>query len=314
MLVVLNPHANAGAGLSRWEPVESALRHRYSDVNVEMPADADQAVKLVRTAVDAGAPPVIAAAGGDGMVHLVLNALMDPATDRPRAGAENVALGAVGLGSSNDFHKPVAEESRINGVPVRVDAASAEPVDIGKATLTLSDGSTAVRYFLLNASVGLVAAGNHSFNHATGLVGWLKGRNVEAAIIATALRNIVTHRPLDIRVSGDNWTYAAPVTNVGVLKSVHFAGGMRYDTPVTRTDGMFDVNIWERAGRWQTVGLIAALYRGQFTGRPRTVCERASAVELRPAEVTPLELDGEITMVKSARLEVLPRALKVCAA
>ncbi|TQM33230.1 diacylglycerol/lipid kinase family protein [Nocardia bhagyanarayanae] len=317
MLVILNPQSNAGTALRRWQPVEGALRERHPGMTVELPADADQAVKLVRTHIETGdgtRPEAIVAAGGDGMVNLVLNAIMDPATDRPRRGAEELALGAIGLGSSNDFHKPVPASATIDGVPVRVDAARAEAVDVGKATMLLPDGTRAVRYFLLNASMGLVAAGNDSFNNATGALAWLKSRNVEAAIVATALRNIATHRPMRLEVRGTDWTYTAPITNIGVLKSVHFAGGMYYDTPVTRTDGRFDVNIWAAAGRLRVLGLIAGLYRGAFTGSPLAICHRDTAVELRPERPVPLELDGEITVVESARLEVLPRALKVCAA
>ncbi|WP_431957863.1 diacylglycerol/lipid kinase family protein [Nocardia lijiangensis] len=324
MLVILNPQSNAGTALQRWQPVEHALRDRHPGMTVELPGDADQAVKLVRAhleATDNGrgttddtALEVIVAAGGDGMVNLVLNAIMDPDTDRPRRGAERIALGAIGLGSSNDFHKPLRPAATIADVAVRVDAARAETVDVGKATMVLPDGTRAVRYFLLNASMGLVAAGNDSFNHATGALAWLKSRNVEAAIIATALRNIATHRPLRLEVRGTDWAHTAPITNIGVLKSVHFAGGMYYDTPVTRTDGRFDVNIWAAAGRLRILGLIAGLYRGAFASSPLAICHRDTTVELRPERPAPLELDGEITLVESARLEVLPRVLKVCAA
>ncbi|WP_062989514.1 diacylglycerol/lipid kinase family protein [Nocardia anaemiae] len=309
MLVVLNPQSNAGTALQRWRPVESVLRERYSDLTVEMPSDAEQAMKLVQASFESDPPEVIVAAGGDGMVNLVLNAIMDPSTDRPRHGAGSVALGAIGLGSSNDFHKP--GRTRIADIPVRLGAP--ELVDVGKATMLLPDGTRTVRYFLLNASMGLVAAGNHSFNNARGPIGWLKSRNVEAAIIATALSNIATHKPLAIQLRGSDWVHTAPITNVGVLKSIHFAGGMYYDTPVTHTDGMFDVNIWEAAGRARILGLIAGLYRGRFRGSALATCGRDTAVEMRPAAPAPLELDGEITIVESARLEVLPRVLQVCA-
>ncbi|WP_225728802.1 MULTISPECIES: diacylglycerol kinase family protein [unclassified Nocardia] len=307
MLVVLNPRSNAGTALAKWQPVERELRLRHPGLVVETPTDPPAAAELVRGGLAAG---TIVAAGGDGMVNLVLNAIMDPETDRPRS--DRVVLGGIGLGSSNDFHKPMS--ASIGGVPVRIDAERAAPIDIGKATMLLPDGTRTVRYFLLNASMGLVAAGNHSFNQARGAIGWLKSRNVSAAIAATALWNIATHSPLTLRLHGTDWTHTAPVTNVGVLKSVHFAGGMRYDTPVTNADGMFDVNIWAAAPRLRILGLIAGLYRGRFTGSPLATCLRDTAVELRPANPAPLELDGEITIVESARLQVLPRALRVCAA
>ncbi|WP_280501682.1 diacylglycerol/lipid kinase family protein [Nocardia farcinica] len=317
MHVVLNPRSNAGTAPRRWEPVERALRQSHPGMTVEIPEDACRAADLVRKYVEnragAGEPAVVVAAGGDGMVNLVLNAVMDPETDRPRGGTDAVVLGAVGLGSSNDFHKPVPDGATVADVPVRVDADRAEAVDVGKATLRLPDGTRRISYFLLNASMGLVAAGNDSFNRATGAMAWLKAKNVEAAIVATALSNIATHRPLPVRVRGGDWEHHGPITNIGVLKSVHFAGGMYYDTPVTRDDGCFDINIWAPSGRLRILGLIAGLYRGRFSASPLAVCHRDRAVDLHPERPVPLELDGEITVVASARLEVLPRVLKVAA-
>ncbi|WUA11918.1 phosphopantetheine-binding protein [Nocardia sp. NBC_01377] len=133
-------------------------------------------------------------------------------------------------------------------------------------------------------------------------------------IVATALANIATHTPLRVEIRGTDWEHRTPITNIGVIKSVHFAGGMYYDTPVTRADGHFDVNIWDAVGRARILALIAGLYRGKFSTSSAAICHRDTAVELRPDRPAPLELDGEITVVESARLEVLPRVLKVCAA
>ena len=145
--------------------------------------------------------------------------------------------------------------------------------------MLLSDGTRHVRYFLINASMGILAEGNQSFNNARGLTAWLKPRNVEAAIVVTAVRNIATFRPINLALRGDDWRRDGELTNVSILKSVHFAGGMRYDTGVTRDDGLFDVNVWEPAGRLALVRLAAGLYRGRFKGSPYARCERAGRVE-----------------------------------
>ncbi|MEV6275148.1 diacylglycerol kinase family protein [Nocardia sp. NPDC051832] len=308
MFVVVNPKANGGSG-SRWPDVRSALKRKYPDMRWVAPDSVAGAEQAVWEEVAGGAAAVVAA-GGDGTMNLVLNALMDPATDLPRN--PETALGAVGLGSSNDFHKPFADDRFVAGVPVRVDESRSATVDVGKATMVLTDGSTQVRYFLLNASMGLVAEGNHFFNTAPGLVQRLKRLNVEAAIMYSALRNIATFRPLEIDIHGEDWKHPGPITNVGVLKTPHFAGGMRYDTGVQAADGQFDVNIWSPASRPKIVGLIAGLYQGKFSESPLATCRRAGVVDLNPRQPTALELDGEVAVVTSARLEVLPAALRVC--
>ncbi len=60
--------------------------------------------------------------GGDGTVHALVEAL---ALAPRRPPLDHLTLGAVGLGSSNDFHKPVGR--RVGGVPVRLSPWRAAP-------------------------------------------------------------------------------------------------------------------------------------------------------------------------------------------
>ena len=137
------------------------------DAEFVAPVSAAEAASVIAAGTAAGHDAIVVA-GGDGTVNLALNVIMDPATDRPRA--PRVALGAIGLGSSNDFHKPIAPERDLAGAPARVDVEGATVVDVGKATIQLPGEGRLVRYFLLNASMGMVADGNNAFNTSRGLV------------------------------------------------------------------------------------------------------------------------------------------------
>ncbi len=309
MLVLVNPRSNGGAAAKRWPAAQSAMRLLRPDAQFAAPNSVAEAKRAIAAGLAAGHDAIIAA-GGDGTVNLAVNAIMDPATDRPRS--PQVALGAIGLGSSNDFHKPGAPQRRLAGAPARVDVAGAALVDVGKATVQLPGEGQLVRYFLLNASMGLVADGNHAFNTGGGLIAWLKSRNVDLAIAACAVHALAALRLPHVAVTSDGWGYDGPIANIGVLKSVYFAGGMRYDTAVVSDDGQFDINVWRAAGRLRIARLVVGLYRGRFLGSPLAMSQRGASVELRPQQPCPLELDGEIVVVESARLEVVPAALRVC--
>ena len=165
---------------------------------------------------------MIVAAGGDGTVNGVLNAILTNGA---------VALGAIGLGSSNDFHKPFAPEKCVDGVPVRVDPRTRCARDVGKATLIEPGGATRIRYFVLNASVGVVAQGNAFFNTPDRTVRALKKTSVELAIAYAALVSISRFTPIELHVSLDDRPFRPMrLTAMGILKRIHFAGGMRYDT------------------------------------------------------------------------------------
>ena len=155
MLIIVNERANAGNGARRWRKVEAALRNSGAAFDVASTDSEADAERVVAAAATQG-HEVVVAAGGDGTVNGVLNAILTNGTD--------VALGAIGLGSSNDFHKPFAPDKCVDGVPVRLDPTQAVRADVGRATLTEPSGATRIRYFVLNASVGVVAQGNAFFN------------------------------------------------------------------------------------------------------------------------------------------------------
>jgi len=309
MRILVNPTANGGRARGRWAHVERGLRERGHGFEAVAPGSAEEAARSAREAVAAGCRTVVAA-GGDGSVFGLVNALVDPERD---AWPEGVAIGAIGLGSSNDFHKPFAPERTVAGVPVRLDPGAARAVDVGKATLTTAGGETRTRYFLLGASVGLVAEGNAFFNREGRLLAGLKRLHPEVAIVYSALASLLAYRPLGLDLSLDGGPGRRhAVTNLSVLKRVNLSGGMRYDTPVAPADGRFDVNLLERMGRLAIARAVADLYRGRFLGRPRAHHWRAARARVVPERPAALELDGEVTPIAAAELQVLPRALQVC--
>lgn len=302
MLILVNRGANGGRGAERWTAVAAGLRARGIAFRMEETASADDAKRILAVTRD----PVVIAAGGDGTVNGTLNALLE-------LGRTDLTLGAIGLGSSNDFHKPFAEDRTIADVPVRIRADRAETVDVGRAVLHTPDGRRHVRHFVLNASLGFVAEGNAFFNTDDPVLRWLKRRHVEAAIVYTALRNVVTFRPIEASVRLDDGPDVnMPLTSLGILKNVHFAGGMKYDTPVVSDDGMFDVTAWVGMRRVDLIRTMANLYRGKFRGLPRTRTWRARRVAVAPGHPVHFETDGETTSIVRAELDVLPGALRVC--
>jgi diacylglycerol kinase family enzyme len=296
VLILVNPRAGGGQGRARWERLGLGLPAVF-------PESEAAAVQAVQAAAAAG-EQVIVSASGDGGVHLVINALMDPATDRPRW---PVAVGAIGLGSSNDFHKPM------NGKPVAMGAP--EEADLGRVDMVLADGTSKVAYFVLNSSMGAVAKGNARYNHPTGILAILKGLSPALAIQWSSVEAVgmFANVPASVEVDGERVPGVA-ITNLGVLKRVHFAGDMRYDTPVTPADGSFDVNLCVDMTRLEFIKAMLAIGSGKFLAArlPKTYHWRATRVKVLPAVPTPLELDGEVHLVKEAEYRLVPRAIRLC--
>jgi diacylglycerol kinase family enzyme len=307
-LVIVNPHAAGGQGAAQWARLAPRLQTRYPHVAV-VTQDAEEAARAAATAAEAGVK-VLVAAGGDGAVHALLNAVMDPLTDAPRW---DVAIGAVGLGSSNDFHKPFAPARRVARVPVAMDLDAARALDLGRADWLTPEGTARSAYFLLNSSLGATAKGNYRYNHPSGVLAMLKGLSPALAIQWGTLEAVAGFENVNVRLEVDDDVFEdVALGNMGVIKRVHFAGSMRYDTPVTPDDGHFDVNWCADQTRGEFVKAVLAIGEGRFLGLPKCHHMRATRVRVVPQTPTALELDGEVHAIREVSLRVVPRAIRVC--
>lgn len=298
-LVVLNPAAHHATALARWARVYDAVTSRL-DVEI-VPTDPAGAWRNAVVDAARGGFRVFVAAGGDGTVHALANVLV-------RCGAPpgELILGAVGLGSSNDFHKPV--RTAVDGVPLRIDVAGAAPRDLVRATWEVGS-----RVFAVSASLGLTATANGFFNRPDPLLRILKARCTALAIPYAAVRTLLRHRDVPATLYLDGRTHACALTNLSVLKTPYLSGSFRYDTPIDPASGLFAANLCEGMGRWRAIGALAGLARGRFSGRPGTRSWAVPDLEVTLDAPGDLELDGEVFGARSVRFEVLPRRIRTCA-
>jgi diacylglycerol kinase (ATP) len=332
-LVLLNPGCNYATGRSRWSRVETGLRARIGEFDVEELGSEGGVNEQVRAALARGVRE-FAAAGGDGTVNLIANALLE-------LGERHVVLGAVGLGSSNDFHKPFRKEDYIAGMPVRIDFARARPVDIirieyedagqpgeminGKREsgndkvripdfgVSPSPRSPSRRYCLLNASVGVTAEANAFFNTRTAFIRGLQRVSQDLAVTAAALRSLFAFKDIPARITiDDDPALDLPITNLGVIKRPNFAGSLKYDTEIAPDDGRLGVNATYGLSLFGRVAALTALSSGRFQGRPNTLCRHGADVRVTSEREFAVELDGEIVRTRTARFSVVPKALEVC--
>ncbi|UCC11279.1 MAG: acylglycerol kinase family protein, partial [candidate division WOR-3 bacterium] len=155
--VFINPCSNYGKSLRQWETIKDEVRTRMGKLETEQILNPVEIIPEISKSLKRG-EDIFIAAGGDGTVNLLLNAIMQAGGDR------DVTIGAVGLGSSNDFHKPFGEDAFIKGVPVKIDFKNAFPRDVIRIRYRNATGHPDTRYCLINASAGLTAEANAFFN------------------------------------------------------------------------------------------------------------------------------------------------------
>lgn len=306
--IVLNTGAGGGSAARRWTAVESEVRRRIGRYELLTGAPDVVACELGRLA-RSGTRDFVAA-GGDGTVNLVIDALAR--IDDPGLLA-GVRVGAVGLGSSNDFHKPYRTESTVRGVPLRLDRDGAELHDVGRLRYADARSVERLRHWIINASIGTTAEANSFFNSSSRVIRALKRASPWRGIVWATVRTLVRYRSRPMTITVDA---APPLTvrlkNLAVVKNPHFSGSLWYDTPHEPGSGLFYVHLLEHVPPLTLVRTLGGLTRGRFSGRPGTRSWHARAAAVTAEEPFPIELDGEIVVARRAEFDLLPRLLQVC--
>ena len=316
--VVMNPGSSAGRGEARWEVLRSVLDDRLDVQRVYRlpssearwdPAYRQELAEKLRTAYDQGRR-LFVAAGGDGTVQLLADAMMLGLTTEERG---EVRVGAVGLGSSNDFHKPVDRVALLEGLPLRLDFRNAKPRDLGLIEVDPDSEHPLQRHFVVSASLGVVSLGNHIFNGESRFIRLLKSWWTGGAIAASAVSAVMRNRPVRVELAGSGLPARSTcLVHLGVMKSPHLAGNLCYDFDVHGSDGNLTVALVEDIGQFRQMAMLMALSRGRFSGRPGTQHLRTSDITATCEAPVLLEADGETLTGRKFRFSAVPAALWVC--
>jgi diacylglycerol kinase (ATP) len=307
MLILMNPVAGYGRARARWSRLRQELTRRCGvGQTITVAETGPDLERTIDRSVESG-DRFLVAAGGDGTVHLVVNAIMR----LPEALRRELSFGAIGLGSSNDFHKPMRAGQIVNGIPLRIDRRSTIRHNLVRFTWD-QDGRETSEYGIVNASVGLVADANLLFNTGDRALRWVKRLSTGAAIHYSAVKTLFTARDRQVRLSVDEAAGERMVSNLGIIINPHFGGDCRYDTPIAADGDFMRANLCEGMSTWRKLRTFLALGRGRFSGLPGTSSWECARVEVESPTPFTLEIDGEIRQMKRVTAEFVKGGLAVC--
>lgn len=308
IIVLINPNCHQGQGWKRWTSIKDEVRRSLgSDVSTVVLEAGLSLAESLRTMVIPGQETILISAGGDGTVNTLVNAVFN--LQHPHNIAD-VIIGAIGLGSSNDFLKPFG--ARIGEVPVRIDVDG--PVarwDAGRAIYLDGSNLQKTTYFVVNASLGVTASANWNFNNPDGILRWLKATSSRSAIIYTALKAIMRYRNANFRLLCDEDELILGASNIHILKIPYVSGNFRYDGPIAPDDGKLSLNICRNMTRMELMWILYHLSQGKFLTGRKTMSKMVTGLTVHSEKHIVFECDGETTMAKKIHISVVPQALNV---
>ncbi|MBE7171134.1 MAG: hypothetical protein INR73_11120 [Williamsia sp.] len=304
-IVVVNPACHGGRGWKRWLLIKDKVKQKLGVPVTELVSEKGSLLgETLLPLLQDARPSCIISAGGDGSLHTLVNALLKAKDEKSKA----IPIGAVGLGSSNDFLKPF--QHFIQGIPVRIDLSRPyQQQDTGRAVYGDADNGLQETYFIVNASFGATAEGNWRFNHPGPLLRWLKKHATGLAISHTALSTILrfTNKPVFIRFNEEE--RQVQLSNINLIKSPFISGTLHYTQPILPDDGQLGLNICTAMNRFELLQTLYGLEKGRFDESPARLSVFTKSFSLSSDEPVVFECDGETVMAKHVSITVMPKAL-----
>lgn len=291
--LAINPAASFGAHSLVGHHVAGLLSDAGVDVSVLVEPDAAALRRTIDVALR-GKPDALVVVGGDGLVHLAVNAL---------AGSD-IPLGIVPTGTGNDLarglglpvHDPDAAVKRVltalRGAPRLIDVGI---VHVGGVE----------RRFAGVISAGFDARVNERANTWT----WPKGR---ARYVIALLRELVGLRAnrYTLRLDGSQGERSAVI--LSLANNAYMGGGMAIAPHASLHDGQLDVVVVEPLSRLRLLRLFPRVFTGAHLSIREVSVVRARRVELDADDVIAYA-DGERLGPLPIIVEVSEKALAVLA-
>ncbi len=293
MAVLANPIAGRGRRAGILADVIGRLRAARLTPRLLRADTRQEALDACREAV-AGQPQALVAVGGDGTVHLALQAV---------AGTP-VPLGVVPVGTGNDFASavglPTGEHEAIKATVEAIVAGRSNAVDLARVT---HFGAVDMWYGTV-LSAGL----DSSINERANRMRWPKGpRRYDLSILV----EIARLAPRDYKLvldGGEPQELSAMIIAVG--NGPTYGGGLRICPDADLHDGMLELTVIGPIGRPAAVRLKSLVRRGIHLRHPAVSHHRVATVEIH-GPTTHTYADGERAVALPVSIECVAGAVRV---
>ena len=303
--VILNPYAGRGRGGKVAGEIEAAFRRGNVPFEMVETSAPGEAVSLARSArLDGYA--IVAAAGGDGTVHEVVNGLTE-ATPEDEAVQ---GLAVLQAGSGNDFADMAGAPRGLDAAVHAIREGNTRDVDLG--LVEAFDGRNTLRRYFDNLGMGFEAQVTVESRKIKRLRGF-------AIYLWAALRALRAYDQPHFEV---NWTDGAgndhSVSKEMLLVSIgnsRRTGGAFYLTPdAEMDDGLLDMAFADALSQLAILNLLPrAMTRTGLYGQKTVTFSRLRSASIAVRQPVPVHTDGEVLSSEIERLtvELQPGRLQV---
>ena len=296
LTVIINPAAGRGKGRKAIPEIQRCFANHGVSVKI---VETEQAGKAVMTgeivpgsagwhaaeAVASGARVVIAA-GGDGTVGEVANALI----------GTQVALGILPVGTGNDLVRTLGISRNLTDACRQFLHGNVRKMDVGRCP----NGN-----FVNIAGVGFDAEVAHAINH--------RYRNLRGtmAYLVAVIATLAKYRPQEIELEIDGASHRERIMLCAVANAQSYGGGMRVAPTARVNSGKFEIVLVGDVSRWEFLKTFPSVFKGTHVSHPKVKVFAGETVRIRSEATLPVLADGEEIGSTPVQFSILPAGLNV---
>jgi len=305
--LIANPQAAGGRVGKRLDELRGLIDQAFENWELRLTEGPGHATALASTAVGEGFD-LVAAVGGDGTCHEVVNGLISSDAQD----VTNPIFAVVPFGTGSDLVRSLETPTDTAQALAIASTGVTMSTDVGVAQYNTPDGSTAQRYFINVCGFGANGDVANRVNLGSKRVGG------SVPYVKATLRTLADYSAQRVRLTwkgpeGDG-AWEGNLLSAFAANGFYCGGGMLVGKGASMQDGMFALTVIEDDNILRLLLNLPRLFTGTIHKASSAFRVTASHVRAEALEDGPpilVELDGEVDAALPLELRILPEALRV---
>jgi len=258
-LVVINPKAGGGKGLTIGEKVRKHFKQRDDQITFIQEASLVASLQAISQAIKDSDYEVLICVGGDGLIHDLLPTLVD----------RQLPMLVIPAGTGNDLARTLGlhgkKLERLLELPHK---SQPSLVDIGQ--ITHGGGSTP---FVQILSTGFDSVVNEKANKAK----LVRGKN---KYVLAVLSKVWGFKPIDYEITIDGVAHSPRAMLVCVANGTSYGGGMKIAPHANHGDQLLDIMVVDHVNPLRLLLVFPRVFFGTHVRHPKVHFYTGTKIEI----------------------------------
>ncbi|MDK2909149.1 MAG: hypothetical protein PWR20_716 [Bacteroidales bacterium] len=298
--VIVNPHAGLSKCGRDWPRIYQMLCEAGIAFTHTLTTHKEHAISITTTAIKKGFRKFIVV-GGDGTLNEVVNGLFI----QNLIPIEEFSIGLIPVGTGNDWRRSFGISDNYREAIHTLIKGKVFTQDVGLITYKNARGPKK-RFFVNVAGMGYDAMVARKTNTQKD-----KGKGGPLSYLINLFTSLLYYRYTRVKIIADGTHTESDTFSLSVGIGQFNGGGMRQLPFAHPADGLLDMTLIQKVGKFTIIKEVKNLYDGSFIHHPKVKTFRAKEFTIESVPPIELEVDGESLGHSPFKVQIIPSVLKI---